>query len=211
MTGAVDASHCEIRILAPGQLERATVVLANGMLDNPLHVAAFGDDPVRRHRRLKPFLGQLTAYVQADGWLLGAYVDEELVGVLGMMEPGRCRPGLVEKLSFAGVVIASNSPVGAARIGRWLTAWARNDPDEPHWHIGPLAVVATHRSQGLGRRLMSHCCAQIDERPAPAYLETDLAINVTFYETLGFKVVRRQTILGVQNWFMVRPPRAEAP
>lgn len=55
---------------------------------------------------------------------------------------------------------------------------------------------------------MSHCCAQIDERPAPAYLETDLAINVTFYETLGFKVVRRQTILGVQNWFMVRPPRA---
>lgn len=211
MTGAVDTSHYEIRILAPKQLERATAVLANGMLDNPLHVAAFGDDPVRRHRRLKRFLGQLTAYVQANGWLLGAYVDKELVGVLGMMEPGRCRPSLVGKLSFAGVVIASNPPAGAARIGRWLTAWARNDPDEPHWHIGPLAVVPTHRSQGLGRRLMSHCCARIDERLAPAYLETDLATNVAFYETLGFKVVRRQTILGVQNWFMVRPPHAETP
>jgi len=211
MTSAVDASHCEIRILAPKQLERATTVLANGMLDNPLHVAAFGDDPVRRHRRLKRFLGQLTAYVLANGWLLGAYVDEELVGVLGMMEPSRCRPGLVEKLSFAGVVIASNPPANAARIGRWLTAWARNDPDEPHWHIGPLAVVPTQRRQGLGRRLMSHCCARIDERSAPAYLETDLAINVAFYGTLGFEVVERQTVLGVQNWFMVRPPRAEAP
>lgn len=211
MTGAVDASHCEIRILAPKQLERATTVLANGMLDNPLHVAAFGDDPVRRHQRLKRFLGQLTAYVLANGWLLGAYVDEELVGVLGMMEPSRCRPGLVEKLSFAGVVIASNPPANAARIGRWLTAWARNDPDEPHWHIGPLAVVPTQRRQGLGRRLMSHCYARIDERSAPAYLETDLAINVAFYGTLGFEVVKRQAILGVQNWFMVRPPRAEAP
>ena len=44
----------------------------------------------------------------------------------------------------------------------------------------------------------------MDALGAAAYLETDLAINVAFYETLGFGVSRHEVVLGVPNWFMSR-------
>src|SRR5690606_17660554 len=105
----------------------------------------------------------------------------------------------------AGVIVASNPPAGVMRIRRWLSSWARNDPAEPHWHIGPLAVRPEYRRQGIGRRLMTQCCRRLDALGATAYLETDLAINVAFYETLGFVVTGHEVVLGVPNWFMSRP------
>jgi len=206
-----DDPRLEISVLGPDRLMQASAILADGMRDNPLHVAAFGADAARRRRRLARFLGYLVAYVHANGQLLGAYVDGDLVGVLGMMEPGRCRPRLVGALRFAGRILASNPPGNVLRILRWLSVWARNDPAEPHWHIGPLAVLATYRRQGIGRNLMSHCCRHVDERSATAYLETDLPINVAFYETLGFVVIKCESVLGVPNWFMIRPPCRRMP
>lgn len=196
----------DIKALMPGELHAAAALLAHGMRDNPLHMKAFGADPERRQERLSRFLGQSVAFVQSRGTVLGAYVRGELIGVLGMMEPGRCRPGLMDKLRFAGVILASNPPAGVFRIRRWLAAWARNDPDDPHWHIGPLAVHPEYRRRGIGRRLMFHCCQNLDALKGTAYLETDLAINVAFYETLGFIVTGQEVVLGVPSWFMSRPP-----
>ena len=200
------AASIVIRALVPDELDAATALLAEGMGDNPLHVKAFGADPQRRQRRLRRFLGQLLGYVHANGTLLGACVHGELVGVLGMLEPGRCRPTLMETARIAGAVVIGNPPGGVWRIQRWLRAWARNDPREPHAHIGPLAVAQAWRRRGIGRELMAHCCRQVDALEVAAWLETDLAINVAFYETLGFAVTRREVVLGVPNWFMRREP-----
>lgn len=199
-------SAINIRELARDELRAAVLILAEGMRDNPLHVKVFGADPDRRERRLLSFLGHLVAYVRSNGKLLGAYAQGELVGVLGMMKPGRCRPAGMDKLRFARVILACNSPIGVLSIGRWLAAWKHSDPPEPHWHLGPMAVRQDFRRQGIARRLMTHCCQHIDARSATAFLETDLAINAAFYATLGFVVTRREPVLGVSNWFMSRPP-----
>lgn len=197
----------EITELASGeQRAAAAVVLADAMRDNPLHVRAFGADPARRRQRLWRFLDPVVRHVQSHGTLLGAYAQGELIGVLGMMRPGSCRPARLAALRLAGRVVTSNPPFGAWRVARWLAAWARNDPAESHWHIGPLAVVAANRRQGVGRRLMMHCCRQLDSLAATAWLETDLAINASFYETLGFATIRCEPVLGVPNWFMRRTP-----
>ena len=207
-----DDNHLvDIRELAPGELRVAAAILANGMRDNPLHVEAFGIVPDRRHRRLRRFLGHLIAYVQSNGDVLGAYVQGELIGVLGMIKPGRCHPALMDRLRFAGIIATSNPPAGIFRIHRWLGAWARNDPARPHWHIGPLAVRPAYRRQGIGRRLMVRCRQRMDALSATAYLETDLGINVAFYESLGFVVTGHETVLGVPSWFMTRPPACRAP
>ncbi len=174
------------------------------MQDNPLHVKVFGAGPDLRERRLRHFLGHLAGYVQSHGELVGAFVRGELIGVLGLMKPGRCRPALMDRLRFVRLIVASNPPATVVRICRWLLVWARNDPAGPHWHIGPFALSATYRRQGIGRRLMMHCCARIDALAAMAYLETDLASNAAFYESLGFVVIRQEDVLGVPNWFMIR-------
>ena len=196
----------DIKALTPDELHAAAALLAHGMRDNPLHVKVFGTDPGDRERRLLRFFDPLVAYVHSHGAVLGAYVHGELIGVLGIMEPGGCRPAVMDALRFTGVIVASNPPAGVLRILRWLATWARNDPAWPHWHIGPMAVRPAYRRQGIGRRLMIRCCEHMDARAATAYLETDLAINVAFYETLGFVVIKHELVLGEPNWFMSRPP-----
>lgn len=196
----------KIRALAPVELPTAAALLAHGMRDNPLHVKVFGGDPEHRQRRLQCFLGQLVTYVQSNGMLLGAFAHNELLGVLGMLQPGRCQPGWRDTLRFAGTVMTSNTPTGTLRLLRWLSAWSRNDPVEPHWHLGPMAVRPAFRRQGIARRLMMHASEHVDTLNVMACLETDLAINAAFYETLDFVVTRQQPVLGVRNWFMRRPP-----
>ena len=208
---ADDDPFVDIRILTPGELSAAAAVLARGMHDNPLHVKVFGAGPGHRARRLSRFLGHLAAHVQSNGDLLGAFVGGELVGVLGMMEPGRCRPAPMDMLRLAHAIMAGNSPATVLRIARWLSAWARNDPADPHWHIGPFAVSPAYRRRGIGRRLMMRCCARLDALAATAWLETDLASNAGFYETLGFVVTRHEPVLGVPNWFMLRPASRRSP
>lgn len=197
----------DLRPLAHDAPQAAAMLLAEGMRDNPLHLKVFGPDPVRRERRLRRFLGHLVGHVRSNGMLFGAYAHNELVGVLGMMRPGGCRPAGRDWLRFAGAILSGNPPQVVLRSARWLAAWARNDPPEAHWHLGPMAVRPAFRRQGIARGLMRHGCEHIDSLGDAAFLETDLAINAAFYESLGFVVVRHEPVLGVPNWFMRRAPR----
>jgi hypothetical protein len=54
---------------------------------------------------------------------------------------------------------------------------------------------------------MNAFCAQMDESRMVSYLETDKAENVGFYRKFGFGVVGEGNVLGVPNWFMLRPAR----
>ena len=196
----------EIRTLTSRDLYQAACLLAQGMRDNPTHVKVFGRHSHCREQRLYRFLSWVVAYVHTKGRLLGAYAKCELVGVLGMIEPGNCRPSLMDSLRLARAVVVSNPPGGTLLVLRWLANWGRHDPTQPHWHLGPMAVRHACRGQGIGRHLLTHACRQMDAHATMAYLETDMHINVVFYETLGFVASRQEDVLGVPNWFMSRPP-----
>ena len=86
----------------------------------------------------------------------------------------------------------------------WLRQWAIEDPVDQHWHLGPIGVLPTHRRLGLGSRLMSVFCDQVDKCSAKAYLETDLDENVLFYKKFGFKVVSTSSIFNVESRYMTR-------
>lgn len=194
----------EIRKLSRNEISQAAGILARGMSDNPLHVKVFGADPQRRRWRLFRFFGKVVPLIQAKGTVFGAYGDDILIGVLGMVPPGVCRPTPVEILRLLPTLLMSNSPAGVLLIRRWLNAWGSHDPDEAHWHLGPLAVDTALQGKGVGSRLMSQCCNRMDALGAVAYLETDKAINVAFYEKFGFSIAEKESILDVPNWFMTR-------
>jgi hypothetical protein len=62
------------------------------------------------------------------------------------------------------------------------------------------------RGTGVGSRLLADCVDGLDVRAETGYLETDKADNVRFYRRFGFEAVACANVLGVPNWFMVRPP-----
>jgi ribosomal protein S18 acetylase RimI-like enzyme len=200
-----EPASIEVRDLRTDEVPEAVGVLARGMRDNPLHVAAYGEDPDRRarcHARLMRGLFRVFPAQQP----ICAVRDGALVGVTGVAPSGTCQPTVAQRLRLLPSVVALG-PRTAARVGKWISVWAKHDPDEAHVHLGPLAVDAHLQGQGIGSLIMQEHCRRLDRTGDVGYLETDKRDNVTFYERFGFEVLGEDLVLGVPNWFMRRPAR----
>ena len=194
----------EVGALDASEVGEALGVLARGMRDNPVHVAAFGGDPARREKDLQRLFGAAFAVMGLHEHMLVARAgDGRIVGVCGMMPPGDCRPGSGRQLRMLPGLLRIG-PRAAGRTMRWMGAWAKRDPDGRHWHLGPVAVDAHLQGAGIGSKLMRVFCARMDAAGEDAYLETDKPENVGFYERFGFEVLGEAEVLGLPNWFMLR-------
>ena len=204
--GAISLGAVEIGIVGAAEMEEAVGVIVRGMRDNPNVVAAFGQDQERRHVRLLRLFGAMAA-AEVPGrdrdMLAARGPDGSILGVCGMMPPGRCQPGPGRQLRLLPALLALG-PRSAGRTMSWLGAWSKHDPDEHHWHLGPVAVDAHLQGMGLGSLLMRAFCQRMDDAGEDAYLETDKEINVRFYERFGFGVTGEEEVLGVRNWYMYR-------
>jgi ribosomal protein S18 acetylase RimI-like enzyme len=201
-----EAINLEIGTLGAGEMQEAVGVMVRGMRDNPNIVAAFGQDPETRHRRLLRLFGAMAA-AEVPGrdrdMLAARGSDGSILGVCGMMPPGRCQPGPGRQLRLLPTLL-SLGPRSAGRTMSWLGAWSKHDPDERHWHLGPVAVDTHLQGMGIGSMLMRAFCERMDEAGEDAYLETDKPINVRFYERFGFEVTGKNEVLGLRNWYMFR-------
>jgi len=196
-----------VRDLGESDLPAAVGVVARGMRDNPLHVAALGTDANQRVNRLTGMLSAALPLVLTKGVLLGAFDGETLVGVAGMLAPGRCQPTLMEKLALAPRIVPGVGFDAAVKVRSWLDEWARYDLRQPHWHLGPVSVDADRQGTGIGTRLMNEYCSRVDATHAIGYLETDKASNVKFYQKFGFETIASAAVLTTPNWFMKRSAR----
>lgn len=196
----------KLRDLRPDELPAAAALLGDGMRDNPLHVRVFGDDPAAREQALVRLFTGAIARIGSRGFVEGAFVDERLAGVCGRTPPGKCRFSFFEKLKTLPALLEGNPPATVSRIMSWIDAWTKEDPDAPHWHLGPVAVVRSQQGKGVGKALLRSFAARMDEAKAEAYLETDTESNVAFYEREGFRVVGRKNVIDVPCWFMSRRP-----
>ena len=194
----------EVGALGPADAEQVLGVLSRGMRDNPVHVAAFGEDPERRKKSLRRLFGAAFHGMNWQRHMLAARsADGAIVGVCGILPPGNCLPTPGQQLRMLPSML-QNGPSATYRTVRWLGAWSKHHPEERHWHLGPIAVDAGLQRRGVGSLLMEVFCAQVDASGELAYLETDKPANVRFYERFGFEVISEQEVLGVPNWFMLR-------
>ncbi len=194
----------EIGALDTSEVGEALGVVTRGMRDNPTHVAAFGEDPEVRARRIRRLFGGAFTVLDLHKHMLAARsADGAIIGVVGMLAPGECRPTIAQQLRLLPRLL-STGPRAAGRAASWMGAWSKHDPKERHWHLGPLAVDAHLQGMGIGSKLMRVFCAKMDAAGEDAYLETDKPINVRFYERFGFEVVGEEEVIGVPNWFMLR-------
>ncbi|MBD2459952.1 GNAT family N-acetyltransferase [Oscillatoria sp. FACHB-1407] len=63
-------------------------------------------------------------------------------------------------------------------------------------YIGSLAVAATHRSQGIGRQLLSQCIADAIAASSTLFISVDVSNTRAqkLYESLGFRVIETKAI-----------------
>jgi len=131
-------------------------------------------------------------------------VEDELVGVLSSTPPGAYPlppPSMAVRLRCLlgqGLRVAN----------RWAGVYELlrdHHPAERHWYLGTLGVEPELWGRGIGTELLSTWLQKVDDDRAPAYLETDTAGNLRFYERTGFEVVEELWVLGVRIWMMRRP------
>jgi GNAT superfamily N-acetyltransferase len=198
----------EIRELARSEAEEAAWVVARAMGTNPGPLAIFGP-PERKvlHQQVALFrfvLGRLS------GRALVAREGGRIVGVMRMTRSPYCRrssPRNYLRLLPVFMPLLPSLIGTAPRVVRWLGLWARHHPREPHWHLGPLAVLPERQGQGIGTQLLRRFCQEVDGAGDGAYLETDKPENVRLYKRFSFTVTAQETLFGVVNWFMWRAPR----
>lgn len=201
-----NAAGIEIGPVDASEVEEVVGVLSRGMRDNPLHVAVFGADPdLRQHRIGCLFRSAMIAMSWERHMFAARDPEGKILGLCGMLPPGECRPGAGQQLRLLPRLLAMG-PATAARTGRWMGAWAKRDPGERHWHLGPVAVDAHAQGKGVGSLLLGRFAELMDAAGEVAYLETDKEINVRFYSRFGFELVGEEQILGVTNSFMIRRP-----
>lgn len=175
------------------------------MRDNPLNIAAWQLDDDTRQKVLTSFYESVGPGLFNRGSMLGAFQEGTLVGVCIVHSPGQCQPSNAEKLRILSTVLRRGNLRAMLRLLQWAGAWSQHDPKDPHWHIGGLAVDPLFQGQGIGGQLMTAFCEQVDGCNGKAYLETDKQKNVGFYQRYGFQVNSESRVLGVPNWFMMRP------
>ncbi len=195
----------EIRELQVSDSKDAAGVFARAMRDNPLNIAAWQVEDDARQKILASFYESAGPRLFNRGSMLGAFQRGTLVGVCIVHPPGQCQPGNTEKLWILSTLLRSGNLMAMPRMFQWAGAWNQHDPQEPHWHIGGLAVDPPFQGQGIGGQLMTAFCERVDECHGKAYLETDKSKNVGFYQKYGFQVHSESQVLGVPNWFMMRP------
>lgn len=196
----------EITPAAQADVEALLGVLARGMRDNPLHIAAFGTDAEKRGQRLHQLFSLRAGSHQfLDNTVIARQADGTIVGIYSAMPPGSCKPAAGEQLKMIPGLLKLGLG-NARRVIGWFATWGKQDLPTPHWHFGPFAVDANLQRQGIGSVMLGHFCARMDELGDDAYLETDKPENLALYEKFGFATIGEMQVLGVTNWRMVRTP-----
>lgn len=203
------ANPLVLRLLRSNELEVAAQLVGRGMRDNPSNVTVFRiPDGERRSIAMGRFFVPVLRGVYQRGFVLGAIRFNRLVGICGIARPGFCQPDVIEKIKVVPAAVIGNPVTTPVRILNWVGEWARRDPSEPHWHLGPVVVEPSLRGQGIGTAMLKAFCMIVDGTGAHAYLETDKSENVRLYQRFGFTVVESAEVLEVPNWFMSRLSRA---
>ena len=188
---------CRISFLEKSSISEASRVLSEAMLKNPLHIAVFQGHGEKERKMIEEMFFELLSDLPGITFL--AWLNRQIVGVMRMKScDGR-------KVSNEHTQTVDEDNLGW-RKSFWHNEWARHDPSNRHWHFGPIGVLPSHQGKGIGTKLLSRFCKEVDACLSPAYLETDTDKNVRFYERFGFEVVEETEIFDVKNSYMWRNP-----
>lgn len=180
-------------------------LLARAYRTNPIQIAAFGGSGEKELLLNREHFRACTEIALLGNWY--AVLDgSRIVGAFHMVRFPRCRLSSDQQEAI-GARLAESLGEAAPRVMEWMDEWAKRDPDTDHWHLGPIAALPEYQKRGIGRLMMEHFCARVDETGAHAYLETDRLENLSFYEKSEFMVTDEAIVLGIPNWFMTRVAR----
>ena len=186
--------NLQLSYMQQNDIRESAKVLSIAMLNNPHHIGVFQGNGEEERLEIERMFYELLNNL--PGIVFLAKVSEEIIGVM------RMRSCIGKVIESADLLEDENDIDWRKSV--WFKEWAKHDPVDQHWHLGPIGVLPAHQGVGVGSSLMARFCKEVDACRASAYLETDFDHNVRFYKKFGFEVVAESEIFGVKNRYMLR-------
>ena len=192
---------------APADIPALAEVLARAFAADPMVVWPMVTDDELEARIQRSFELVDTLYA-AEGWI---YRAEDGLGVMSLLPPDSGERAHELDIVMADAM-ATLTPDGGQRYGRFWEWIEAGHPPERHWLLDQLAVEPRAQGRGIGTALLRSALAHAAADGLPLVLETGVARNVAFYERFGFIVLRDADAPsgGPHVWFMRWDPASAA-
>ena len=190
-------------------IEQLAKVSADAYLDYPLHNWLFGGEYDAKASELLMEISLKTmlkdAVIYADSEELNGFAVWLPFGFSGTKAIPFFKNGAMKLIFHSGPGI----------IGRLLSydSYSMNlkkeITDNYDWYLFNLCVKKDAQKKGIASKLMRPMLDFCDGERMPAYLETNKAVNVGFYQYFGFDLMKEEPIpkTSVMHYAMLKRPR----
>src|SRR5687768_2688290 len=183
-------------------LPAAAQALANAFMDDPLEKYTFPNEDERRAKAPGHFAAALRYGLKFGE----VYAASDGAGASIWLKP--CETEITPERAIEGGFAELPAVMGEDAFNRFFTAfnfaeeYHKRDASEPHWYTMVLGVDPAFQGQGYGRLLLETVMDRARADGTPVYLETAQPKNVSFYEKMGFRVLRElvEPSSGLPMW-----------
>ncbi len=186
-----------------GRATRARVpsiaaMMARAFADDPMIAVSIADDD--RQERMRRFFTLID-----DDWAdVGAlYEAGDAAGAAVWVPPGHDH-SLADQNAALQEAFHALAPDGGIRHDA-LWGWIEDGmPAEPVWYLDQIGVDPDRQGEGIGSALIELGLENARRDRVPAFLETAIPANVSYYERSGFRVTMHgdAPLDGPHIWFM---------
>jgi len=208
--GARVGGRAPVRLLDLNHIEEAATLMSLAFFDYPMWRWVMPDDEHRR--RALPVSARASlrwGLIFRETYVVG----DPMRGVAIWVPPGMADADVDPDGTKTGwsAVETAIGPDGVRRFEAMIEVQrpCRDRLIPPDgWYLAWLGVDPSSQRSGSGAALLTHMLARLDARGASAYLETEKADNVPYYQRHGFEVVHQGVLPedGPGFWCLLRPP-----
>lgn len=170
------------RIATAADIDRVVETLTSAFFSDPLWGPVFPDETRRADQA-----GALWRLYAVGGlrhdWLL---VTGGAEAVSVWHPPGEDELSAQQEAVLPDLLVDVAGRAVAEEILELFELFEAARPVEPHFYLSLLGTHDDHRGKGLGMDLLREGLRRIDERAAPAYLESTNPANDKRYSSVGF-------------------------
>jgi hypothetical protein len=123
-------SHVQISLMEHNDIQQSAKVLSIAMLHNPHHLGVFMDNGEKERIQIEAMFFEL--FNRLPGVVFLAKQNQEIIGVMRMKS---CLGRIIDD---PGEFEDENDIDWRKSV--WFKEWAKHDPVEQHWHLGPCAT-----------------------------------------------------------------------
>lgn len=188
--------------LPAARLDEAADALAAAFMNDPLQSYTFPDADERR-RLSPPHFAALLRYGLTAGHVLAPATPGGGASVWIPPDAAPTDEMFAESgLSRLGELLGADAAGRFGRVIDFVEPFHKAAMPEPHWYVMVVGVAPAFQGQGLGHALLQPMLDRADAAGEPCYLETTQPKNVTFYQRLGFRVLREdvEPASGLRIW-----------